>query len=165
MPWRKMLAYLTGTVDQELLLRNEYLATENRILRSKIKGRLLLTDPERITLARVGKGLGRKALKGLSAIVRPDTILAWHQGRSLGEPRENPAPETSRRPSELLLPEGQLSFGTLRPLTRAAQCPTLMLPRHDDSGAGKAIVHGKGGVVLWHRAINARSPSTSGPLF
>jgi hypothetical protein len=37
-----MLAYITGTVDQELLLRNEYLAAENRILRAKIKGRLLL---------------------------------------------------------------------------------------------------------------------------
>jgi hypothetical protein len=27
----RMLAYITGTVDQELLLRNEYLAGENRI--------------------------------------------------------------------------------------------------------------------------------------
>ncbi|MHC4932522.1 MAG: integrase core domain-containing protein [Planctomycetota bacterium] len=79
MSWSKLLAYLTGTVDQELLLRNEYLAAENRILRSKIHGRLLLTDPERITLARIGKRVGRKALDGLSAIVRPDTILAWHR--------------------------------------------------------------------------------------
>jgi putative transposase len=31
MIWARMLAYITGTVDQELLLRNEYLATENRI--------------------------------------------------------------------------------------------------------------------------------------
>ena len=79
MPWRKMLAYITGTVDEELLLRNEYLAAENRILRAKIRGRLLLTDPERATLACIGKRLGRKALEGLSAIVRPDTILAWHR--------------------------------------------------------------------------------------
>jgi len=78
MPWRKMLASITGTVDQELLLRNEYLAAENRILRGKIPGRLLLTDPERATLARIGKRLERKALEGLNAIVRPDTILAWH---------------------------------------------------------------------------------------
>ena len=28
----RILAYLTGTVDQELLTRNEYLAAENRIL-------------------------------------------------------------------------------------------------------------------------------------
>jgi len=36
-----MRAYITGTVDQELLLRNEYLAAENRSLRAQIKGRLL----------------------------------------------------------------------------------------------------------------------------
>jgi hypothetical protein len=43
-----MLAYITGTVDQELLLRNEYLGTENRILRAQIKGRLLLSDAEKL---------------------------------------------------------------------------------------------------------------------
>ena len=32
MDWKTLLAYITGTVDQELLLRNEYLVTENRIL-------------------------------------------------------------------------------------------------------------------------------------
>ena len=49
MIWARMLAYITGTVDQELLLRNEYLAVENRILRAQIKGRLLLSDAERVT--------------------------------------------------------------------------------------------------------------------
>ena len=29
MVWARMLAHITGTVDQELLLRNEYLAAEN----------------------------------------------------------------------------------------------------------------------------------------
>jgi len=38
MIWTCMLAYITGTVDQELLLRNEYLAAENRILRAQMKG-------------------------------------------------------------------------------------------------------------------------------
>ena len=33
MEWKTLLAYMTGTVDQELLLRNEYLVAENRILR------------------------------------------------------------------------------------------------------------------------------------
>jgi DNA invertase Pin-like site-specific DNA recombinase len=46
-----MLAYITGTVDQELLLRKEYLAAENRILRAQIQGRLLLSDAEKATLA------------------------------------------------------------------------------------------------------------------
>jgi hypothetical protein len=39
--WARMVAYVTGTVDQELLLRDEYLGAENRILRGQIKGRLL----------------------------------------------------------------------------------------------------------------------------
>jgi hypothetical protein len=33
MDWVRILAYVTGTVDQELLARNEYLSTENRIRR------------------------------------------------------------------------------------------------------------------------------------
>ena len=40
MVWARMLAYITGTVDQELLLRNEYLAAENRMLKAQIRGRL-----------------------------------------------------------------------------------------------------------------------------
>jgi hypothetical protein len=36
MDWKQLLAYMTGSVDQELLVRNEYLVTENRILRQQI---------------------------------------------------------------------------------------------------------------------------------
>ena len=39
-----MLAYVTGSVDEELLRRNEYLVAENRILRAQIPGRVKLTD-------------------------------------------------------------------------------------------------------------------------
>src|SRR5260370_2910165 len=35
MDWARMLAYVTGTVDQELLARNEYLAAENRIMKAQ----------------------------------------------------------------------------------------------------------------------------------
>src|SRR5664279_5339329 len=62
MIWARMLAYITGTVDQELLLRNEYLAAENRILRAQIKGRLLLSDAEKATLAEIAP---RDALAGI----------------------------------------------------------------------------------------------------
>ena len=46
MDWTRILAYVTGTVDQELLARNEYLAAENRILKSQLNGRLKLSDAE-----------------------------------------------------------------------------------------------------------------------
>ena len=56
MEWKHLLAYITGTVDQELLLRNEYLVTENRILRNQLKGRLRLSDGERKALAVIAYG-------------------------------------------------------------------------------------------------------------
>ena len=79
MDWVRMLAHITGTVDQELLLRNEYLATENRILRAQIKGRLLLTDAEKKTLADTGYRLGRKVLEDVANAAKPDTILGWYR--------------------------------------------------------------------------------------
>jgi hypothetical protein len=58
--WARMLAYITGTVDQELPLRNEHLAAENRILRAQIKGGWLLCDAEKATLAEIAHRLRRK---------------------------------------------------------------------------------------------------------
>jgi hypothetical protein len=43
MIWAQLLAYVTGTLDQELLLRNEYLAAENRILKAQITAAPTLT--------------------------------------------------------------------------------------------------------------------------
>src|SRR5262245_7597424 len=79
MDWKKLLAYITGSVDQELLLRNEYLVAENRILRKQFTGRVRLSDGERKTLAEIGKKLGKRALQEVATIVRPETILAWHR--------------------------------------------------------------------------------------
>ena len=79
MDWKTLLAYITGSVDQELLLRNEYLVAENRILRQQIKGCVQLNDGERKTLAEIGKKLGKQALEEVATIVKPDTILAWHR--------------------------------------------------------------------------------------
>ena len=79
MDWKTVLAYITGTVDQELLVRNAYLVTENRILRRQITGRMRLTDGECRTLAAIGKKLGKQALEDGASIVKPDTILAWHR--------------------------------------------------------------------------------------
>ena len=79
MDWKTLLAYITGTVDQELLLRNEYLVTENRILRNQLKGRIQLSDGERKALAEIGQQLGKKALEEVATIVKPNTILGWHR--------------------------------------------------------------------------------------
>ena len=64
---RKQMASPAGLchrlVNQRLLLQNEYLAAENRILRSRFPARMRLSDPERSTLAEIGKRLGRAALQ------------------------------------------------------------------------------------------------------
>ena len=79
MSWKTLLAYITGTVDQELLLRNAYLVTENRILCDHIKGRLRWHDGERKALADIGQKLGKQALAEVAKIVKPDTILSWQR--------------------------------------------------------------------------------------
>src|SRR5438552_1894857 len=77
--WARLLAFVTGLVNQELLLQNEYLAAENRILRAHLPTRLRLSDQQRSTLAEIGKRLGRKALEQVACVAKPDTILAWYR--------------------------------------------------------------------------------------
>ena len=79
MEFARMLAYVTGTVDQELLARNEYLAAENHILKGQLTGRLKLSDAERATLGEIGHRLGREALAEVATVAQPDTILAWYR--------------------------------------------------------------------------------------
>ena len=93
------LALVGGHVEEEILLRNEYLAAENEILKSKLQGRPRFNDEERVRLATLGKQLGRKALHDVGSIVKPETILKWFrdlvakkfdgskQRRSPGRPR------------------------------------------------------------------------------
>ena len=79
MEWARILAYITGTVDQELLLRNEYLAAEDRILKAQLQRRPRLSDAERMTLSEIGHRLGRKALGEAATADLPDTILGWYR--------------------------------------------------------------------------------------
>jgi putative transposase len=91
---------ITGSIDEELRLRNAYLEAENRVMRHQITARRVqLTDAERKTLAAMGYKLGRQALEEIATVAKPDTILAWHRTlmvrpsdnsqprRSLGRPR------------------------------------------------------------------------------
>jgi putative transposase len=68
MNWARILAYVTGTVDQELLLRNEDLAAENRILKAKLKGRVRFSDAERARLGEIGHRLGRRVVASENSV-------------------------------------------------------------------------------------------------
>jgi putative transposase len=75
----RLLAFVTGMVNRQILLQNEYLATENRILRAHLPIRLRLTDQQQSTFAEIGKRLGRRALQQVACAAKPDTILAWYR--------------------------------------------------------------------------------------
>src|SRR3982074_1342162 len=79
MAFARLPASVTGTLDQELLAQNEYLAAENRILKAHLKGRPKLSDAERATLGEIGHRLGRKALGDVATVAVPDTILTWYR--------------------------------------------------------------------------------------
>jgi putative transposase len=98
----RILAFITGTVDQALLLRNEYLAAENRILRSQLTGRLRLSDAERAKLGEIGHRLGRKTLGEVANAALPDTILACTEGSSRANSmvRRNVEPRAGRGSTE-----------------------------------------------------------------
>ena len=57
------LTLIAGRVSDEILLRSEYVAAENEILRSKLGKNVPLTNAERKRLAKLGKKLGKKGLK------------------------------------------------------------------------------------------------------
>jgi putative transposase len=88
-----------------LLLRNEYLAAENRILRAKIKGRLQLSEGEKSTLAEIARRLGRKVLAKVAVVARPilfcfgfagwcrASLMVRHSDRSLADRGSTPRPK------------------------------------------------------------------------
>ena len=44
-----------------------------------MKGRLLLSDSEKTTLAEIARRLGRKALQDVASAAKPDTLLRWYR--------------------------------------------------------------------------------------
>ena len=59
---RRSFAPVAGHVNEGLLLRNEYLAAENEILRSKLGGRTETTNSLRIRLAKLGHTISDETL-------------------------------------------------------------------------------------------------------
>jgi hypothetical protein len=90
MDWARMLAYVTGTVDQELLARNEYLTAENRIVKAQLNGRLKLSDGERSTLGEIGHRLGPEVAMKNEAKQRLRTL------RETGSTASSPTPNSGR---------------------------------------------------------------------
>jgi len=76
-PFFLMLAHW---VNSHLIEEIQYLKVENKILRSKIKGRVIVTAEERSRLLRFGTPLGPR-LKDIISIVTYATFRRWVNGR------------------------------------------------------------------------------------
>src|SRR5450432_4200826 len=81
MPWKKLLAWATGQIDEALRQKLEFVLEENRVYRALLdrhSPRWRLQDAERKVLAGKGKPLG-KLLGEVITIVQPETLLRWHR--------------------------------------------------------------------------------------
>ena len=92
MVWARMLAYVTGAINQELLLKNEYLVAENRILKAKVKGRLVLSAGEKTTLAEIARRHGASAAQiALTWLVRQEGTIVIPKAARAEHVRDNNA--------------------------------------------------------------------------
>jgi hypothetical protein len=81
MAWKKMLALVTGQIEESLRRKLEYVLEENRVYRALLdrhSPHWQLEDTERKNLAEKGKPLG-KLLEEVITLVRPETLLKWHR--------------------------------------------------------------------------------------
>jgi hypothetical protein len=112
----RLLAYVTGLVNQELLLKNEYLLAENRILKTHLQPGFRLSRPEQTTLAEIGKRLGRDCCSKLPAL---PTLTPFSAGIANWWLRSSMAPDSvgcpaGRRRGNQPRP-GRSSFGATWP--------------------------------------------------
>ena len=120
-PWQLLLVTLASWINRQQQDVITYVQEENRILKSKLKGkRIRFTDDERRRLAVKGKVLGRKVLREVGSIVTPDTILAWHRKLVAQKwdysKRRGPGAHRSRRrlPSSQFAWRGRIPVGAIR---------------------------------------------------
>ena len=81
MPWKKLLACVTGQIDEALRQKLEFVLEENRVYRALLarhSPHWRLKDAERKVLAEQGKPLG-KLLADVITMVQPETSLKWHR--------------------------------------------------------------------------------------
>ena len=81
MPWKKLLAWATGQIDEALRQKLEFVLDENRVCRALLERHSphwRLQDAERKVLAEKGKPLG-KLLEDVITLVQPETLLKWHR--------------------------------------------------------------------------------------
>lgn len=97
-----LLSLLANATESQLAQYVEFLKAENRILRSKLPGKVICTPAERDRLVKLGKPLG-SAIKDLITIVTPRSFARWASG---GGKKDQPATaKEKRKPGRPRTPE------------------------------------------------------------
>ena len=79
-PFDLLITAVCGWLHREQADLIAFLREENRILKTRLRGRRLhLGDDERRRLGELGHRLGRQLLAQVATLVTPDTILRWHR--------------------------------------------------------------------------------------
>ena len=74
-----VIATVARLLCKELTLENEYLRLENQVLKQKVRGRICFKDHERWLLVNAALAMGRRLMRKVVTIAKPDTILAWQR--------------------------------------------------------------------------------------
>lgn len=76
--WKKLLLKIVGFITKEAGGIIDFLQAENKILRSKIYGKIILTEYDRRLLVKHGLPIKHRLHEFIS-IVKPETLLAWNR--------------------------------------------------------------------------------------
>lgn len=94
-----LIAWLATKINCHQAHVIAYLREENRILKTKLKGkRIQLTDVERRRLAVLAHPIERKNLKDISSIATADTLQRWYRRLVVQSPRPTPRGKRIGRP-------------------------------------------------------------------
>ena len=95
-----LLLLIAKATEKEATKYIEYLKAENRILRSKLPKRVVVTESEKATLIKLGEKLGT-AIKELITIVHPRTFARWISEKKTGNDKEKKERGRPRKPEEV----------------------------------------------------------------
>ena len=76
--WKQILVKIAGFITKEAGDIIDFLHTENKFLRSKINGRVILTNYDKMLLVKHGIPI-KDRLHEFISIVKPETLLAWNR--------------------------------------------------------------------------------------
>ena len=151
-----LIATIARVLCREVTLEAEYFRVQYEVVRSKVPGRIRFTDEERRRLVDAALAMGRKAMRSVVSIVKPETILAWQRRleqkkwdysrrRRRGPGRQGPLRGVPWRPAQVVPPRGRIASALDRPATellgrqKAGEPVCVVCTGQDDPGELRAL--------------------------